>query len=341
MKRIFFVLTILIGIISSCQNFDREFPDYDYTSGYFPYQYPVRTLVLGDYIYDNSNDNDHKFVISVAMGGVYENRQDRVFEIEVDESLCANVIFGPDGNAIQALPSNYYTLSSSSQIVIPRGKYNGGIEVQLTEAFFNDPLAISNNYVVPIRLKGSADVDTILSGSPLVANPDLRNAEHWEALPKNFTMFAIKFINELHGTYFHYGENTVKDGANTVLENNTYQAQFVEFNSTSSLVTTGKNQVSLTTFLRSTAMQGEVTMLLDFNGDNITISAPADAEYTIAGTGQFRHKEYRWGNKDRDGIVLNFTLTNGGNTYEASDVLVARDRGVTMEVYTPEVVIPD
>ena len=160
MKKLFLILT-LIGLIS-CENFDIKHPDFDYTSGFFPYQFPVRTLVLGDYIYDNSNDIAHKFVISIAMGGVYENTQDRVFEFEVDESLCNKIKFEAGGDTIKALPVSYYTLSSNNQIIIRKGKFNGGVEVQLTDAFFNDPLTIKKSYVVPLRLLSSSDVDTIL-----------------------------------------------------------------------------------------------------------------------------------------------------------------------------------
>jgi hypothetical protein len=163
MKRVILTLLIAIGLFS-CHNFEIEHPDYKYTSGFFPYQFPVRTLVLGDYIYDNSNDNAHKFVISVAMGGVYENTKDRVFEIEVDDNLCNNILFTTNGDQIRAMPRSYYTLSSPNQITIPAGKMNGGIEVQLADAFFSDPLAIKNTYVVPLRLKSSNDVDTPMSG---------------------------------------------------------------------------------------------------------------------------------------------------------------------------------
>lgn len=115
MKRILFLFLIAITLVS-CKNFDIDHPDYNYTSGYFPYQFPVRTLVLGDYIYDNSNDNAHKFIISAAIGGVYSNDKNRVFDIEVDNSLCDNASFAGNGNPILALPSNYYSLSSN-QIV--------------------------------------------------------------------------------------------------------------------------------------------------------------------------------------------------------------------------------
>lgn len=335
MKKLYLVLAVIIGL-SSCENFETDFPDYEYTSGYFPYQFPVRTIILGDYIYDNSNDNAHKFIISAAMGGVYSNEKDRVFEIEVDESLCDNVLFDTDGDTIRAMPSNYYTLSSTDKLVIPKGKFNGGIEVQLTEEFFNDPEAIKLNYVVPIRLVSSVDVDRILSGSSDQPDSDPRVGP-WTVAPKDFTMFAVKYINEYHGTYFHYGASKVTDGSNNTIENTTYSEDYVEFNNTSKLITTGKNQVSLTTFLRSEVLSGEIQMLLNFDGNDCTITEAEGSSYSISGTGVFKSQEYEWGNKSRNGIELNFTVSDGDNTYEANEVLVARDRGVVMELYSPVV----
>lgn len=337
MKRIT-LLTLAAAGLMSCENFEIAHPDFDYTSGFFPYQYPVRTLVLGDYIYDNSNDNAHKFIISVAMGGVYENDQDRNFDIEVDEELCDNILFGPDGDTIQAMPQEYYTLSSPNQITIPRGEMNGGVEVQLTEAFFNDPLAIQLGYVIPLRLKGSNDVDSILNGRTAVAGADPRVTADWSVAPKNFTLFAVKYINEYHGAYFHYGESTVKDAGGAVLEDSTYSEKFVVNNDISRLLTTGRHQVALTTHFRSTIMEGEIQLLLDFEGNSCTVSAPEDSPYSVTGTGTFKDDAYTWGNKPRNGIELNYTVSDGTNSYEASEVLVARDRGVVMEVFSPQVI---
>ena len=334
MKKIFLILTLTIGLIS-CENFNIDHPDFDYTSGFFPYQFPVRTLVLGDYIYDNTNDNAHKFVVSVAMGGVYKNEKDREFEIEVDNNLCNNILFKSGGDPIKALPSNYYTLSSTNKIIIPKGKMNGGIEVQLTDAFFADPLAIKNTYVVPIRLKGSNDVDSMLVGSFTNPSSDPRIATQWNVAPKNFTMFAVKYINEYHGTYFHYGASSVKDAANAVVENTTYSTTYIENNSTIKLVTTGRNQVSLSTNFHSVIMTGTYNMLLNFNGNNCTITAAPGSPYTITGTGEFKSKVYNWGNKERDGITLKYTVSNATNKYEADEVLVVRDRAVVMETYDP------
>lgn len=326
----------MVGVVS-CDNQDVNFDEFDYTSGYFPYQFPVRTLVLGDYIYDNTNDNNHKFKVSVAMRGVHSNSKNRKFQFEVDESLCEDILFGTDGDTIIVLPEEYYTLSSNNTIVIPAGDLNGGIEVQLTDEFFNDPLAIKLGYVLPIRLTGSTDIDTILSGKASSSDPDPRVSSDWEAEPMDYTMFAIKYINEYHGTYLHYGKSSVSDGSGNVVENTTYSEDNLVDNSTLELVTSGRHQVSLSTFLQSHIITGEIDMLLDFNGDNCTITGAKGSSFIITGSGTFKSNAYEWGNKERNGIELTYTVTDGVNTYQANDVLVIRDRGVVFETYNPAI----
>jgi len=269
------------------------------------------------------------------MGGVYENGKDRAFEFELDENLCNSILFKAGGDQIKALPKSYYTLSSPNKIIIPKGQLNGGIEVQLTDAFFADPLAIKNTYVVPLKLKSSTDVDSILVGSSPNPAADIRVASQWTITPKNFTMFAVKFINEFHGNYFHYGTSTVKDASNAVLETTTYSTPYVENNFTAKLITSGRYQVTVSAPFRSTKMTGTYSMVLTFNGNNCTVSAPAGSAYTISGTGEFKSKAYEWGNKKRDGIVLKYTVSNTTNKYEADEVMVARDRAVVMETYSP------
>jgi len=335
MKKIVFLSVLLIAGLTSCKNFDIDHPDYEYTSGYFPYQFPVRTLVLGDYIYDNENDNNHKFLISAGIGGVYTNEKDRTFNIQVDNSLCNGVLFEAGGDQIKAMPENYYSLSGN-KIIVPKGKMNGGIEVQLTDAFFNDPAAIKNTYVVPVRLVSSNDVDTILVGQSPNPSADPRIASQWLFAPKNFTMFAVKYINEYHGNYFRYGTSSVKDMSGNVVENTSYNTEkYVENYPVLKLITSGRYQVSISTFFQSKIMENSVNLILTFNGNSCTVSAPEGSPYTITGSGEFQSKKYSWGNKERDGIELNYTISDGNHLYQANDVLVIRDRGVTMEVYSP------
>ena len=51
-------------------------------------------------------------------------------------------------------------------MVIPKGKLAGGVEVQLTDAFFQDSAAIGHlgvTYVVPLRIV-KATTDSVLKG---------------------------------------------------------------------------------------------------------------------------------------------------------------------------------
>jgi hypothetical protein len=84
-------------------------------------------------------------------------------------------------------------------------------------------------------------------------------------------------------------------------------------------------------------MTGVIDLLLTFNGTKCTVSAPAGSSYTISGTGDFLPKKYIWGEKQRDGITLNYKVSSTTFSYEATETLVARDRAVVMETYTPAI----
>lgn len=330
MKKIFILLTLFTGLIA-CKNWENEFQDFDYTSGYFPYQYPVRTLVLGDYIYPNENDNNHKFLISAAMGGVYENKKDRVFNIELAPSLCDNVKFNATGEPIHLMPQSYYTLSSSSQIIIPAGKVNGNIEVQLSNAFFDDPLAIKLGYVIPVRLLGSADVDTVLQGKSSKSNPDPRVAGQWDIVPKDFTIFAVKYINQYHGNYLHRGRSIVTNATGNIIENNIYHKQYVVEDEIWKLITTGKTQVSITQQLNSLLVPGTVKMDLLFDNDeNCTITKTAGSDVLVTGTGKFVKDGDEWGGKKRNTIILSYNcLVPFTNVPITPDILDDTDASIT------------
>lgn len=339
MKNTIMILILIIGF-ASCKNQEWNFPDFDYTAGYFPYQYPVRTLVLGDDIYDNSNDNKHKFLISAAFGGVYENRENREFDIEVADDLCRRVLFGVGKDTIHLLPPAYYTLSSK-KIIIPPGEVNAGIEVQLKDEFFDDPLAIKLGYVLPVRIIGASGVDSVLQGKARssVLNPDPRVATDWDILPKNFTMFAINYVNPYHGKYLYRGKSTTSDALG-ISKDSVYHPVYIERAPIWSLVTTGKNKVTVKDCsFRSRIIKGTTfDMVLTFldNGD-CTISQAEGSPFTITGKGKFKHDADEWGNEKRDAIFINYQLTSGTTTYSATDTLVIRDRAVKMELYTPAV----
>ena len=337
MKKLLVKFTI-VTCLAACENQKIEFPDFDYTACYFPYQYPVRTLVLGDYIYDNTNDNNHKFLISASLGGVYTNKVNRELTIEVDESLCDNLLFESTKDTIRLMPPTYYTLSSNNKLIIPAGKVYGSIEVQLTDAFFDDTLAIELGYVIPLRIVNAANVDSVLQGKTTKLNPDPRITQDWDILPRNFTLFAVNFVNPYHGKYLHRGTSVVKDAASAVLETNVYRSKYMVDDELWSLVTSGKNQVTVQGFLRSALITGDLIMDLTFSDDgNCTIKEAEGSDFTITGSGKFTSDADEWGNKKRDAIHINYQLTSGENTYFATDTLVVRDRNVKMQVFKPVV----
>ena len=60
------------------------------------------------------------------------------------------------------IPSDYYTISNNSQIVISKGKHTGTVVIRPDSArFLADALTLRANYVLPLYIE-SADVDTIL-----------------------------------------------------------------------------------------------------------------------------------------------------------------------------------
>ena len=343
-------MALLTGLLASCKNQDIEFPDYQYTTGYFPYQYPVRTLLLGnDILYDNSNDNAHIFVVSATMGGVYKNTKDRTLLFRADRSLCDNIVFKSSGQPVKVLPDNYYTLSSDDRIVIRSGDVNGGVEVHLTDAFFNDPEAIGLTYVLPLRLVSTNDLDSILRGSSALSDPDPRVSGDWSILPRDFTLTGIKFRNAYDGTFLHRGR-TVASGA--VESTVSYRRPYVENDDQRVVSTAGKSRVSLTVPVRITGMAGTVDLQLLFPDGTGTAdcSITGTAEFTdangneytaaVTGNGRFvnggeQGNSEEWGDKKRDALFLNYQFTDaaGSITSSSTDTLVLRDRSRSFETF--------
>jgi len=342
MKKVILLFTAFLMILNfSCKNGDWEFADFKYKTVYFPYQYPIRTLVLGDYIYDNENDNNLKFFISVRIGGMYENKSEWKVNFQVAEELAKNLITS-NKDTIQALPSRYYTLNPTGEIIIPKGKFDGRVEVQLTEDFLNDSLSSGIRYVIPLKITSST-ADSILVGLPQLGlnNPDPRVAGNWVVTPKNFTLFGIKYVNNYHGNYLLRGRSVIKDLAGKEVETIAYHQKYVEDDEVWFIKTISKNGVSLEKrTLRSTnkAISGTYSMKLIFdNNNNCSITNTKDSKLPVTGTGKFVKDGDEWGNKKRNVIYLNYKINDGTYIHSVSDTLVFRDKAVTFQDFTPVV----
>ena len=208
MNRVISVLSIGVVAVafSACHNSEQTFPDFDGgTTAYFAYQYPIRTLILGNVeTYDNTSDNEGRFTIYSTFGGSYNGINAKI-DVNVDESLTKNLYF-EDGTAVKAMPTDYYTVSGN--VLDYAGGFRGGVEIQLNEKFFNDPLSVKNTYVIPMVMgENFSGVDHIYRGTPILegSSPLRQDATKWDPTPKDFTMFCVNYINEYTATYLRRG----------------------------------------------------------------------------------------------------------------------------------------
>lgn len=326
---------IFTGLFTSCENGEWEFPDYEYSAVYFAYQSPVRTIVLGEDVFDTSLDNEYKCQIMATMGGVYSNSKDVEIGIRVDNSLCNGLIFDGTDQGVLPMPSNYYSLSSD-KITIEKGSILGGVTVQLTDAFFNDPKSLTNTYVIPVVMTGVINADSILSGKPLVDNPKRGVSADWDIQPKDYVLYAVKYINPYDANYLRRGADVISGGQNGTKRR---RAAYIENDEViDDIITRSLNTIS---WSHQTKDMNNVTrnsvMLLTFNeqGD-CTVSSDTDG-ITATGSGKFVPKgdKESWGNKDRDALYLDYSVNYGDIQVATKDTLVVRDRGVKAEWFTP------
>jgi hypothetical protein len=345
------LLTILSVAAFSCENAPIDFDDFDKQTIYFPIQYPIRTISLGNDLVNNSLDREHKFHIGVSIGGFYnKNNRDWKVNFEVAPSLVPDDYLKRDAGTLKVLPAGYYTLNPAESVTIPAGSFNGLIQVQLTEAFFQDPLSITGRYVIPLRLTTSPDTDNILHGQPgsdISTSPDVHDPAHWEVLPKDYTLFGVKYVNPYHGSWLRRGKLTVRDKDGQIVDTKVYRTQYVEQNEVVSLST-----ASLYATVSSMNIDAErFNLKFDIDDDGkIAISSAANSPITVTyGAGLYKEKGDTWGGTPeeptlRDAMYLNYfyNRVSGSGTFvcEVSDTLVFRDRGIVYEDIRPTIVVP-
>ena len=353
---------------SSCYNADHEFPDYEGgTTAYFAYQYPVRTLVLGNDIYDNTLDNAHKCQIWSTMGGAYEGRN-AVVDIVVDESLCDNLYFVDEGGNAAApvlpMPSSYYSLASNK--ISYNGDSRGYVEVQFTDAFFNDPKAIENTYVIPLLMTGVNGIDHILTGTPRQGfSPTRPNSEEWATLPKDYVLYCVKYMNPWQGKYIRRGvDNVTERGKVTQVVRQDFSLvnsdlEHLKENPVNAndevcgITTKNMTQAIFPVSFKTSGASLSCNLILTFDGNNCTISTD-DENVTATGSGEFiskgterqEYKDFQWGSNNgqpvqRDILRLAYDVNFSKKNVQVStnDTLVVQTRESNKRVFfTPKYV---
>lgn len=335
-----YIYGIVLGSLSltcaSCYNEGKEFPDYEGgTTAYFAYQDPVRTLILGNDIFDNTLDNAHKCQIWSTMGGAYGGR-DAYVGIKVDESLCENLYFVDEGgnpaNPVLPLPASYYKLSSNS--IAYNGEPRGYVEVQFTDEFFKDPKSSGNAYVIPLLMTDVRGIDNILTGKPREGlNPSRSNSEEWDVLPKDYVLYCVKYKNPWDAKYIRRGVDVVTEGTvtatyvrkDTSLVNSDpgrYDKNLVNANDEVCGIKTRNMKQAIFPISAKRLKDASIAcnLILTFDGNKCTISTEDDdaestgsGEFIIQGTKMKEYSDYQWGNMngqllDRDILRLSYTV---------------------------------
>ncbi|WP_345192474.1 DUF5627 domain-containing protein [Algibacter agarivorans] len=333
MKIKYLIICVIAFSLMACENQENEFDDFGSTSVYFPFQTPVRTLIQGKYdLGFNENDNNGRFEIGVTMTGVYNNDINRRVHFELAPELIDATALGLDTVNVKVLPASYYTIEQESPVTIPSGSIKGRIPVQLSDAFFDDPQSFAEfgevHYVIPLRITDYEELDSLLTGVPAegVTNPIKIKADDWQTLPKDYTLFGIKFMNKYQGIYLRRGEDaavgsnesvTVFENGNpteTITENiegsTVYRSEFVVDDELIPLSTSGRNEATTTINVRrpGIATNSTLSLQLTFNDNEDITVANADpaSTVTVTGSGKFVEDGDEWGGESRDVIYLDY-----------------------------------
>lgn len=326
-------LGVLLSVsATSCKNSDNDFPDYEGgVNVFFAYQYPTTCVVLGDYPDgDNTLNNQHKFVIYATQSGAYKSRDIKI-DVDVVPSLADNLTF-PDGRQVKVMPENYYTLESKT--LTKKKDYLFGTVVSLSDAFFADPEAIGESYVIPLLMTGQRGADRILSGTPLDAegSPARTDASAWSVQPMDFVLYCVRYVNPWDASYLRRGVDEITDAVAGKSTNVRHEA-YVEKDEVVRLTTKSMSEIVFP--LSTVVPDGESVktltcdLVLKFDGDNVSVSTATEG-MSASGTGKFVKlgEKNSFAQKDRDVLYLDYNVDFGPRQFTTKDTLVVRSREI-------------
>jgi hypothetical protein len=306
MKKIIFFLLVAFALTSCYKDYINDF---DYNAVYLPLQTDVRTFVVGEGM---------KFDFGVEIGGVRENTRDRVVTYEIDNSLITPAILakikggpsymsGPSSTVtnLLALPSNYYTLTNSTEMVIKKGQHQGKITVRPDSAtFLADAATLVPTYAIGIKIN-TADADSIIE-------------------PKRTEVIAVKYENMLFGNYWHGGQAVINRPGKADTTINYFTTIPVSEAKIWNLKTAGPNSLFAPGYYDQ--VTGKSEMKLTLTVGTIAISSVAGSTFAISpeGASSFNQAKLLQNRK----IVLKYTYLNTvtNYTYHCTDTLTFRNR---------------
>ncbi len=309
-----------------------ENPD---TYVYFAFQYPVRTIVLGTTWDDNTLDNEHKCKIIATIGDPYKSYNSQIgsgsVELAVDESLLKNLYMEDGITPVKAMPRNYYNLSSST--IGFDNASSAGVIVDLSDAFFKDPDAVKNTYVIPLVMKNQMGLGKIKTGKLKEGQSGSRtNPNVWDEQPMDFVLYCVKYMNKYSGDWITNGTNSIDDLR--------FHQSHGEVKGVS-IKTKGLNECILSVSYYDKSKEYKADLLLVFNADDVCTISSLTSGAAVNGSGYWQSlgakKEITGYVLDVDLLELSYTIDFGnGHVWTAHEKMISTvSRGVRLEYLSP------
>ncbi len=304
MKKITIVILLFSVALTSCYKDYVE--DFDYSAVYFAYQTNVRTFVVGEGM---------QIEVGAALAGMRENRQDRVVNFKMDNTLLTADILAAMKTgaayikdavasvaALKPLPTAYYTISDNSKMVIKAGNHMGSVVIKAdSAAFLKDTTTIAPVYAVPFYIV-SADADSIRAA-------------------KRYTVIGLKYENMLFGNYWHGGVTIVKDSTGKVVKTTNYFTSIP----TPEIKIMNLKTVAYNALVTNKISDQTGSMKITLNGTNVTVSQANGSKVVVEadGASTFNRPKLL---QDRK-IYLKYKYVNPDKTISyATDTLTFRNR---------------
>ena len=302
-------LIFLTVLMSSC--YKDYVKDYAYNAIYFPYQYDVRTVVVGEGM---------SIKVGAALSGVRENTIDRTVYYTLDNTLVTPAILATmktgatyiknavaNTTTLLPMPTTYYTLSNVSQMIIHKGQHEGDITLTVDSTkFLADPLTLTGNYAVPFYIT-KAMTDSLL---PLMRS----------------NVVVLKYENMLFGNYWHGGITIRKDATGKPIDTTRYITTIPTAESKVwKLTTTAPWDLIVNGYSDQTTTKPGGEFKISLSGTNVSISSVIGSTKVIQFDGASTYNKAKLLQNRQ--VYLNYKYDNAdGSTSYAKDTLTFRNR---------------
>lgn len=293
MKLIKLIISIAaLFLLVSCE-YEDYIEDFDFSGTYFASQQPLRTIVAG---------GTESFEVGVTIAGLRNDDGSQWVDFEIDSLLLDSL---PEASGLKLLPESYYTLGDPGRFNIVKS-FLRTVKVELTEEFFNDPLALANTYALPLRIVDkSMAIDSIMGFN--VPETTVVSSENSENM--DITIVVVKYVSPYSGTYYAKGVQYTLNAAGMPTDTTMYSIDELSLNKEIEMESLGVNSVE-TSQIGANLFGG---IKLDMSTGSVTVSS--DDVMSL----QVDEASYA------DGVfTLKYTVESFGQSYRIEEELIQR-----------------